>query len=606
MGVDQFIRLQPVIDVEKEIESAKRDLKSVEKLTELRTRKRPQTPNQVQFDNEEFQSFLADGLEGISLKAMRQVREHVSTVLDKSEGQKWLAYGLAHVADNLCPYCQQDLADSPIASAYADFFSAAFKKHMLELRSQETRFLQVLGPEGRQSSLKSLVDARDKALAWMNDCFLDVAALSSPIEPIEDAWAKHAETLRALVARKLESPTDPIACDESVNLALAGLQAALGDLENLRSAVHEAETQIAKRMVALESMKPQETIQRLALLQNTEKRYQPEVARVCGRVTRLERAKKRIDGAKERERNDLNQRMDALLTKYKEDINGFLEKFGTRIRIVGERVDHRTRQPKVEYKLQVAGHEVDLGDGGTVASTPCLGNTLSDGDKNSLALSFFLAHLKRCDLASTIVVIDDPVTSLDRHRRGQTCNEIVRLARECRQVIVLTHEPRLARALWKATPVNRLSTLATIRQNGTNALVSWDMERGTADRYFRSYLDLCKYVEQGGDPGHAVRQLRQLMEGYLRRRFPGRWSEKIWLGTMLGDIRNAGVGNPLRELQGQFYDELADINDLTKQFHHDDGADTEDDIELDDASALPVAIRALNLLGTCLPARQTT
>lgn len=598
MGIDQFIRLQPIADIEREIESANRDVKSVEKLTDLRTRKRPQTPNQVQFDEDQFRSFLAAGLESISLEAMKLVRDHVSMILDKTEGQKWLAYGHAHVTDNLCPYCAQNLENSPIASAYADFFSAAFKKHMLGLRSQETSFLQVLGSEGRQSTLKDLVDARDKALVWMNDCLLSVEALSTPIEPIEDAWARHAEILCTLVARKLESPTDSIETDESVDLALAGLRSALSDLEALRTAVQDAEMQISQRMVSLESMKPQEVLQRLTLVQNIEKRYRPEVSLVCNRVTRLERAKKRIDGAKERGRDNLNQHMDTLLKKYKEDINDYLRTFGTRIQIVSERVDHRSRQPKVEYKLQVAGHEVDLGDGGALASTPCLGNTLSDGDRNSFALAFFLAHLKRCDLASTIVVIDDPVNSLDRHRRGQTCNEIVRLSRECRQVIVLTHEPRLARALWKATPADRLSTVATARRDGTNTLVSWDIERGTADRYFRGYMDLCEFAESGGDAGVATRQARQLMEGYLRRRLPGRWNSKVWLGGMLRDIREATAFSPLAELQGSFYDELSDINDLTKAFYHDDGSDTEDDIELDDAAVTPIVRRALALVGT--------
>lgn len=604
VSVDQFIRLQPVPEIEKAIESAQRDVKSVDKLAELKARKRPRTPDHVRFDDREFRTFLAADLQGVSLEAMKLVRDHVSTVLDRTEGQKWLAYGLAHVTDNLCPYCAQDLTDSPIATAYADFFSAAFKAHMVELRSQEARFMQVLGAEGRQSALKDLLDAREKALAWMNDCLLDVKALRSPIEPVEESWGRHAEVLLTAVARKLESPTDPIELDESIEVALSGLQSALSRIGALRTAVHDAEQLITQRMVLLESMKPQEILQRLALLQNTEKRYRPEVARVCDRLVRLEKAKGRVDAAKERERGALNRRMDALLSKYKEDINQYLRVFGTRIQIVSERVDHRTRQPKVEYKLQVAGHEVDLGDGGTLASTPCLGNTLSDGDKNSLALAFFLAHLKRCDLASTIVVIDDPVNSLDRHRRGQTCNEIVRLARECRQVVVLTHEPRLARALWKATPAGRLCTLATARHNGTNTLVAWDIERGTADRYFRGYLDLCKYVEEGGDPGAATRQVRQLLEGYLRRRFPGRWGEKVWLGTMLGNIRNAVAGDPLLELQGHFYDELEDINDLTKRFHHDEGADTEDDIELDDASALSIATRALLLVGTSLAERQ--
>jgi wobble nucleotide-excising tRNase len=42
---------------------------------------------------------------------------------------------------------------------------------------------------------------------------------------------------------------------------------------------------------------------------------------------------------------------------------------------------------------------------------------LSDGDKNALALSFFLAKLDLFDnIGEFIVVVDDPFTSFDTHR----------------------------------------------------------------------------------------------------------------------------------------------------------------------------------------------
>lgn len=67
---------------------------------------------------------------------------------------------------------------------------------------------------------------------------------------------------------------------------------------------------------------------------------------------------------------------------------------------------------------------------------------------------------------------------------------------------------------------------------------------------------------------------------------------------MLEHIRDAKVGDPLAALKGRVYEELSDINNLAKAFHHDDATGTEDDIELDDAASLAVVRRALALVGT--------
>ena len=58
-------------------------------------------------------------------------------------------------------------------------------------------------------------------------------------------------------------------------------------------------------------------------------------------------------------------------------------------------------------------------------SEPSFRNTLSAGDKSTLALALFLAKLNADPaLNETIVVLDDPFTSLDSFRRQFTAIEI--------------------------------------------------------------------------------------------------------------------------------------------------------------------------------------
>ena len=59
---------------------------------------------------------------------------------------------------------------------------------------------------------------------------------------------------------------------------------------------------------------------------------------------------------------------------------------------------------------------------------PSFRNTLSAGDKSTLALALYLAKISADQLLKdTIVVLDDPFTSLDHFRRQFTAIEIRKL-----------------------------------------------------------------------------------------------------------------------------------------------------------------------------------
>jgi energy-coupling factor transporter ATP-binding protein EcfA2 len=63
---------------------------------------------------------------------------------------------------------------------------------------------------------------------------------------------------------------------------------------------------------------------------------------------------------------------------------------------------------------------------------------LSDGEKNSVSLAYFLAEVSHSDHNGTLI-FDDPVTSLDDTRREYVANIISELSKD-RQVIVFTHD----------------------------------------------------------------------------------------------------------------------------------------------------------------------
>ena len=85
----------------------------------------------------------------------------------------------------------------------------------------------------------------------------------------------------------------------------------------------------------------------------------------------------------------------------------------------------------------------------TAASGPSFRNTLSAGDRNTLALAFFFASLDQDpNLAQKIVAIDDPMTSLDEHRSLTTVQELRAMQDRVSQLLGFSHSKPFLCALW--------------------------------------------------------------------------------------------------------------------------------------------------------------
>ena len=70
--------------------------------------------------------------------------------------------------------------------------------------------------------------------------------------------------------------------------------------------------------------------------------------------------------------------------------------------------------------------------------------------RNTLALAFFFASLdQEGQLAQRIVIVDDPMTSLDEHRALTTVQEMRRLLTRVSQIVVLSHSKSFLCALWE-------------------------------------------------------------------------------------------------------------------------------------------------------------
>ena len=101
-----------------------------------------------------------------------------------------------------------------------------------------------------------------------------------------------------------------------------------------------------------------------------------------------------IDDRKTEVRAQLDEHSNNVIRRYERRINDYLDVFNTGFTITETRHSYPSGIAASSYQLVINNTAIDLGDGQTPPASPSFKNTLSSGDRATLALAFFLAHLE--------------------------------------------------------------------------------------------------------------------------------------------------------------------------------------------------------------------
>lgn len=210
----------------------------------------------------------------------------------------------------------------------------------------------------------------------------------------------------------------------------------------------------------------------------------------------------------------------------------------------------------------------------TADAGPAFRNTLSAGDRNTLALAFFFASLDQDQqLAQKIVVIDDPMTSLGEHRSLTTVQEMRRLLARVSQVIVLSHSKAFLCQLWEGADTAVRQAILIRRDVAGSTLAAWDVNQDCITEHDRRHALVAAYL-QAADPATERRvaaALRHILEAFMRVAYPSAFPPGTLLGPFLG-VCQQRVGQPNRLLSQPDIDELGALLAYANRFHHDTNA----------------------------------
>ena len=593
--VTAFCNLSPVADIDEQIQTATRDLNAakskslIEQTSPLAPVAAPAVPLKA------VEAHLGVALEGVSADSVARTRQHIADRLDES-GEAWLDQGLGYMNDDECPFCGRSVASNPLVEAYKQYFDDAYSDHV-EKTAKLTEEVKKSTSSAASAEVQRVVDENVRLGAiWSGLGIEGEASLDTAL--LQDGLHQLGEALRGALEAKSHAPLDPVALSPGLDEAVRQWNLQLKLIDDYNAAVVIRNSAIGRMKGNAGTADAADLARQLASLSDIKRRHEKESIEACDKYLDLLGKKRALEAEKEQAWKDLEAESKAMIDSYATEINEYLEKFGAQFGMCEPKENRHGGKPHFDYCIDIDGCSIPLG--AAAGGQACFGNTLSAGDKNALAFAFYLAKLRRDpDLAKKVIVLDDPICSLDVGRKAATRQEIALLLADATQVIVMSHDALFLRDVWAAAEPSQRAALKVAREGRDSTIIAFEIERETQAQYYEDYVRLTEYVAGGGSASarDVARAIRPLLEGNLRLRFPGKVGSRR-LGDFLQEVADADATNPLAVL-APLLAEIRQVNDYAKMFHHDENP-AADSQPVSEVELRAYSVRALRVVSRVL------
>lgn len=579
MGVSEFRALPEDPDVDQAIAAANKRIAALNRIADIRRLRLPVLHQVEDFNPNHTFQLINRTLEHVHNEAASRVAEHLSH-LKEEDSSDWLKRGLDIAPEHECPFCGQDTSGVELIEMYRNYFDQAYRElnESFEREVSETRRLLSSDVLDQLSEVRRQNNSSIEA--WSE--YVSASAIS---DEQDDLARSSLDNLRDLVnslfVRKSAAMTEAHAGDGDLQ-EMSRLWGQFDEIVKSENAVVSAiRERIADYLDKLDAGDLQGKKKELEYLELGKLRYESSTVAAVDGVKAAESKLSEAQKAKRTAREALNAVMEKTLSDYGQDINRHLRAFGAQFEIAKLGTNYMGAAPRVDYQIKLRDKAIKLN-----SSRPRFSTALSEGDKRTLGLAFFAAStLADAELDQKIVVVDDPMSSLDRSRRRHTLGVLHELAQKAGQLILLGHDEYFLRDARQHLRDRKSATDLTSyalrgSTNGYSDFGEVDLDELCRSRYLENY-ELVEGVVNGRLNEHkdivsAAKALRPLLEGYLHRKYPGSISRGVMLGSSITEIEDAaGTSSPLSIMSHRVV-ELREMNEYACQFHHDTQPDYED------------------------------
>ena len=570
LSIDAFCALPAHANVKSAIADLQRRLAAARSADAVRQTAAFPTLNLPTFDVDAINALLARTLPDLEAAAATSVQAHLAKI--GPQANFWVSEGMQRVAGTsaghdgeICPFCAQNLAGSPILRHYQAYFSTAYDG----LKQDIAQCIQgVNNTHGHAAALafeRSVQEAEKHRAFW--GAFMEIPAIALDRVALTQVWFQAREAVAQELAAKATAPLDAATLSQTAVAAIQNYETAKAAVVACSEVLQTCNGQIALVKEHAAAANVEALNVDLSTLNRIETRHSDPMAPHCVAYLAEKSLKVQTEDLRERAREDLDNYRQNIFPNYQAAINLYLGRFNAGFRLDAVDSVNNRGGSSCTYSVVINSQTVPL----TADAGPSFRNTLSAGDRNALALAFFFASLDQDpQLAQTVVVIDDPMTSLDEHRSLTTVQEIRRLLTRVAQVIVLSHSKPFLCGLWEGANAANRSAISVTRDVSGSTLTPWDVRQDCITEHDKRHELVSRYLV-AADPAQeraVAISLRYILEAFARVAYPATFQPGALLGPFLG-ICEQRLNTSDRVLNQVDLTELRQLLDYANLFHHD-------------------------------------
>ncbi len=468
-----------------------------------------------------------------------------------------------------CPFCGQDLKTAAnLLEAYREFFDDAFRAFQTEL-SQAAESLDNWNIENELTALLSSNNANTATVKqW--EPFIGAEVLPDTSAFVETARTKLTASKSKVLAELEKKQKDPNTDGDlsQFDTMAAALESLKTSVETYNKAVMDF-TAKAKDYVDKLPKSDVDTLQVvLAKEREIEKRFKAEWKKWATDYPIAKNDASDLLVKKDAKQKELETYTKTIFDTYQKRINDLLVTLGADFTITDfkGKTDERANESYSDFGFLILNRKVPLKV--RQDDAPCFKNTLSEGDKSTLAFAFFISSLEKTpDLDKQVVILDDPLSSLDETRREATARVLLELSPKLNQLCVFTHKKDFLRMVFDKIPENTVLQMRSDKTSGS-WLEPFDVEEDRKGEHAKMMEAMQRYVLEDFGPAPDTMQgnIRKVFEVVLKTKYyralTADIKQKKGLAKLLETLFGAGL------LDAALKPKLFDLCNVTNGPHH--------------------------------------
>jgi wobble nucleotide-excising tRNase len=537
--VKEFIKItkEDAAGITDKITSAKKELRTAQSQKSLL--KYPDLPivdkwtSGINFSN--LKNDVEASSKTIKDKTLERLFErHVSDLSEHSVSgaEDWLRAGFEYVTNkressktnNLhgvnCPFCQQRLSNSiDIIKAYSQLFDAEFNEYIERLQSHVTKVsrfnLQALVVE-KNATKKVFTERLDYWKEYLEDDLPRFSVLTD-----SKSMQVQYEAMKGVVESKCKNP--------STSKAAKGITEFKERLDEVNANIDKTNKFILGYNARIKTFKakirdPSVAEKHLIALQRIQKRFDPVIMQLCKSYSEKSKELQKLEAEYTQLSQNEEKEANTFIKDYSDKINYYLrDVFGTPFQIKNMIHGNRkgkAKDAKVDYQLLLNGKPISFDPDEAFSIRDCL----SEGDKSTIAFSFFLSKLEiDPQLVNKVLVYDDPLSSLDKNRRHKTVSLISEISKSIKQTIVLSHNESFLWELYKDYDAGRRKALRINQDHidDNSFLEDLDIEFLVEHEYFVHIKELEVWLKKPDirKKERIIGLIRNVLESHIKFKF---------------------------------------------------------------------------------------